>query len=136
MLSALQADPTFTVSVLARQSSTSTAYPASIRVFKVDDSYPVPQLRDAFAGQDAVICVISLKNIPEQLKFIECAVDAGVKVFIPAEFGGNKEVTGGMQHGEELPSHGGKDVVLDHLRKAEAKGLSWTAVATGPFVDW
>lgn len=54
-------------------------------------------------------------------------------MFVPAEFGGNKEVA---KHGEKIPLHDTKDMVLEHLRKAESKGLSWTAVATGPFVDW
>ncbi|KAK5045056.1 hypothetical protein LTR84_010204 [Exophiala bonariae] len=134
ILKALAGDSTFTVSILARRSGSST-YPAGIRVTTVDDSYPEAQLRSVFKHQDAIICALSLQSIGEQIKFIDCAVEAGVKVFVPAEFGGNKEAAGPMA-GEKLPLHDTKDLVLEHLRQAESKGLSWTAVATGPFIDW
>ncbi|KEF51311.1 uncharacterized protein A1O9_12661 [Exophiala aquamarina CBS 119918] len=134
ILHALQEDSTFTVSVLTRESSSSTStYSADIRLFKVDDSYPATQLHDAFKGQDAIICALSLQSIDQQFKFIDCAVEAGVKVFVPAEFGGNK---GAAKHGEKMPLHDTKDLVLEHLRKVEEHGLSWTAIATGPFIDW
>lgn len=131
-MKALEADSNFSVSILARQSASST-YPPGVEVFRVDDSYPERQLRGAFKGQDAIICALSLQSIVQQIKFIDCAVEARVKAFVPAEFGGNKEAANG---GEKIPLHDIKDLVLEHLKKAESKGLCWTAVATGPFIDW
>lgn len=122
------------MSILARKGG-SSSYPAGIRVITVDDSYPEIQLHSAFQDQDAIICALSLQALEQEIKFIDCAVEAGVKVFVPAEFGGNKEALG-SKNGEKIPLHDTKDLVLEHLRKAESKGLSWTAVATGPFIDW
>ena len=47
--------------------------------------------------------------------------------------GGNNEAA---KHGEKLPLHEAKIDVNKHLVKMQSKGLSWTAVATGPFIDW
>lgn len=132
ILKALDADPTFVVSVLARQSSTSS-YPSHVTVHRVDDSYPEGEVSKAFKGQDAVICALNLANIAQQLRFIDIAVRTGVKWFIPAEFGGNKE---GARNGEPIPLHETKELVHEHLIKNEQNGLSWTAIATGPFIDW
>lgn len=59
---------------------------------------------------------------------------AGVKRFIPAEYGVN------TIHKTVLPLFSGamdvKMNVLEHLKKQEGKGLSWTGIATGPFFDW
>lgn len=132
ILKALDTDPQFTVSVLARQSSTSTC-PSHIKVYRIPDSYPEDDLSVAFQGQDAVVCSLNPGNIIQQLKFIDAAVEAGVKWFVPAEFGGNKEAA---QHGEKMPLHEAKELVNARLVEAEKSGLSWTAVATGPFIDW
>lgn len=88
---------------------------------------------EAFRGRDAIVCALNLQNVHQQIKFIDAAVQAGVKWFVPAEFGGNKEAA---KHGEKLPLHEAKIDVNKHLVKMESKGLSWTAVATGPFIDW
>lgn len=118
--------------MLARQSSTST-YPEDVAVYRVEDAYPYKRLIEAFRGRDAIVCALSLQNVLQQIKFIDAAVEVGVKWFIPAEFGGNKAAA---KHGERLPLHDAKDQVLEHLVKMESRGLSWTAVATGPFIDW
>ena len=132
ILNALNADPTFTVSVLSRESSKST-FPSHITVHRIADSYPEEELLKAFSGRDAIVCALSLQNVLQQIKFIDAAVQARVKFFIPAEFGGNKEAA---KHGERLPLHEAKMEVSEHLSSMESKGLSWTAVATGPFIDW
>ena len=69
-----------------------------------------------------------------QLPLIEAAVKAGVRHFIPAEYGGNKEAAGGK--GEVIPGHNEKEDVIQLLKEKERDGLRWTAIATGPFFDW
>lgn len=118
--------------MLARKSSTS-AYPKDVTVHRIEDSYPERQLVEAFKGRDAIVCALSLQNVLQQIKFIDAAVEVGVKWFIPAEFGGNKAAA---KHGERLPLHDAKEQVLKHLERMQSRGLSWTAVATGPFIDW
>ena len=100
---------------------------------RVDDSYPESEVLEAFRGQDAVVCALGFANLLPQITFINAAVKVGVRWFIPAEFGGNKAAA---LQGERLPLHDAKEAVHRHLIKTEAEGLSWTAVATGPFIDW
>ena len=67
-----------------------------------------------------------------QLTLIEAAFAAGVKRFIPSEYGSNTanpEVVG------LVPIFGGKQKIVDSLKSKESKGLSWTVLITGPFFD-
>ena len=133
ILAALTADQTFKVSVLTRASSTST-FPPSVTIHKVSDDYPLPDLIAAFQGQDAVISTISRLSIETQKRMIDAAVQAGVKRFIPSEFGGDpdNEKTAAL-----LPEFTeGKKPVLDYLKgKAQEGRITWTGIATGPFWD-
>jgi hypothetical protein len=132
ILKALDDDPQFNVSILTRSSSKST-FPSHIKVHRVDDSYPENELVEAFKGQDAVISTVALGGVLQQIPMIDAAVKAGVKRFLPAEYGGNKsspKVT------ERLSFLNSKEKVLTHLKSQEEKGLSWTGIATGPFFDW
>lgn len=76
----------FTISVLTRHSS-SHAFPSSINVIRMDDDYPTSQITDAFQGMDVVISAVSMPAMPLQYKFVEAAVAAKVKRYIPTEFG-------------------------------------------------
>ena len=133
-MDALDADPQFVVSILARQSSKS-AFPSHIKVHRVDASYLENELLEAFKGQDAVVCATSVTSVLQQLKLIDAAVKAGVKRFIPAEFGANKEHAN-TKNGEPIPLQDDKNAVWDHLKTRESETFSWTAIATGPFFDW
>ena len=90
---------------------------------------------DAFRGQDAIVSAISTSNNAKQKEIIDAAVEAGVKRFIPSEFGGNVRNPAAL---ELLPHHMviGKAEVINYLRDQESRGLSWSAIATGPFFDW
>ena len=131
ILSALSADPAFNVSVLSRQSSKST-FPAHIKVHTVPDSYPVDELIEAFKGQDAIVSTISAMGTGVQAQIIDAAVKAGVKRFLPAEFGADSE---DPRLYELLPMFKGKRDVIEQLKRTEGQ-MSWTGVATGPFFDW
>ncbi|KAH0840792.1 hypothetical protein FOPE_05985 [Fonsecaea pedrosoi] len=71
-------------------------------VLRIHDSCPEKGLKAASQGQDAVICALSSSNILQQIKFANLAIAAGVKWFVPAEWGANKKAA---QHGEKLPLH-------------------------------
>ncbi|ROW07568.1 hypothetical protein VPNG_06842 [Cytospora leucostoma] len=47
------------------------------------------QLEQAFAGQDAVVMATNFQLYGQEVKFIDAAIDSGVKRFIPSEFGSN-----------------------------------------------
>lgn len=63
---------------------------------------------------------------------IDAAVQAGVKRFIPSEYGNNTCVAAA----ELVPLYGDKAKVIAHLKNQEEKGLTWTAIHTGQFFDW
>lgn len=130
VLAGLDADPHFTVSILSRQESTST-FPDKYKVHKTD--YTLDSLVAAFKGQDAVVSTITTTSTSLQKDVIDAAVKAGVKRFIPAEFGGD---TSNPATHEVLPAFAAKVEVIDYLRSKESSGLTWTGILTGPFFDW
>ena len=68
------------------------------------------------------------------INIVDAAVTAGVKRFIPSEFGSNtlnKKVV--ELFGATMEA---KVKVLNHLKEQESTGLTWTGIATGPFFDW
>ena len=69
-----------------------------------------------------------------QKKVIDASVKAGVKRFLPSEFGSN---TANKYANELVPVFRRKGEVIDYLKeKTEAQpGFSWTALVTGPFFD-
>jgi len=61
-------------------------------------------------------------------------VTAGVRRIILSEYGANTLNTKMVElFSPELDI---KVQVLEHLKKQELKGLSWTGIATRPFFDW
>ena len=91
-------------------------------------------LSEAFKGQDAVVSVIASAGVREQHKVVDAALKAGVKRFIPSEYGiDTRNLEGGI--GKILS---GKKTTADLLTKyaAENAGFSWTGLSTGLFFDW
>ena len=87
-LDALTSDSRFIVSILTRTSSRSI-FPSHLTIRRVSDDYPEFQLLSAFKGQDAIVVAISRASAHKQKDFIDAAVKAGVKRFVPSEFGGD-----------------------------------------------
>lgn len=92
-------------------------------------------LKDALAGNDAVVSVIATAAIKAQQTIVDAAVAAGIKRFIPSEFGINTRIVGGTPIGKILS---GKVATVDYLdsKAKENPGFSWTGVSTGLFFDW
>ncbi|OCL02031.1 NAD(P)-binding protein [Glonium stellatum] len=122
----------FTISVLTRPDSNST-YPSYVTSVKTDYSHP--SLLDAFRGQDAVISTVGFTGTSFQIQLIDAADQAGVKRFVPSEFGWAKdrpmlpELAARLEPKEKVFEH-----LLEKCRTSET--MSWSAVATGPFLDW
>ncbi|MCJ1404241.1 hypothetical protein MMC11_007466 [Xylographa trunciseda] len=133
ILSAFTSDAHFTVSVLARQSSKST-FPPEVTVHRISDDYPEAELIAAFKGQDAVISTITHSASGGQKPIIDAAIKAGVKRFVPSEFGSN---TGNANATALLPGLFGEKVeIVNYLKEKEGTGLTWSAFVTGAFFDW
>ena len=132
VLDAFLSTPGFNVSVLTRAESTTT-FPSGVRIFKTD--YSESSLLSAFQGQDAVVSMVAWLALVEQTKLIDAAIKAGVRRFIPSEYGHPPENT---RNEDIMPSstYGVKKDILAYLQQKESTGLSWTAFATGAFFDW
>jgi saccharopine dehydrogenase-like NADP-dependent oxidoreductase len=132
ILSAFDADAHFTVSILARHSSKST-FPSHLKVHRIGDDYPEVELLEAFQGQDAVISTIATSGAVQQKAIIDAAIKAGVKRFVPSEFGSDTRNEKAMAI---LPQYfKGKLETVKYLKGKEKEGLTWTAFVTGPFFE-
>lgn len=130
VLDAILASSSFNVSVLSRASSNAT-FPSNVTVHRSD--YSPESLEKIFKGQDAVVSTVGGTAIPDQKKMIDAAVAAGVKRFIPSEFGAN---TADKNFCELFPALSVKADLVSYLREKEASGMTWTSVISGPFFDW
>jgi len=75
--------------VIQRASSKSKLPQTRAKVISVPDTYPVEDLIAAFRGQDVVLNAITSLSVSEQHRIIDAAVSAGVKRYVPSEFGLN-----------------------------------------------
>lgn len=132
VLDALNQYPQFTVSVLSRKGSKST-FPSHITVHHVAESYDEEELLPTLKGQDAVISLIRPGQQKEIKSLIDACVKAGVKRFIPGEFGSNS-VPEAVR--EAVPWLQNKLNLVNHLKTKESDGLTWTSVVCGAFFDW
>ncbi|KAF2017190.1 NAD(P)-binding protein [Aaosphaeria arxii CBS 175.79] len=129
VLDALRAS-SFNVTVL-EQHTLSSIFPSDVKVIRAD--YDAPDaLRSAFQGQDAVVLTVGAPAIPDQPRYIDAAIAAGVKRFIPSEFGSNTQNPRAL---ELVPAFGVKNGVVDYLISKQ-DAISWTGIITGPFIDW
>ncbi|KAK6524358.1 hypothetical protein TWF281_011266 [Arthrobotrys megalospora] len=128
IVDALVASQAFTVSVLTRGGSGS--FPEGVNVITTD--YSPSSLEAAFAGQDAVVSVVAGAALGEQKKLIDAAVSAGVKRFIPSEFGSN---TDNKEAQALVPVFTRKVEIKDYLEGQTSTGLTWTGIVTGPAFD-
>jgi hypothetical protein len=111
--------------------------PARISPYAIEhkkSDFSPASLREAFAGQDVVVVTMSGGDAELQARIIDAAVAAGVKRFIPHEFG-HDTLKLGIQ--KRIPKYVGRAKVLHHLQKASQAnpGFDWTAIATGYTLD-
>lgn len=121
----------FKVTILSRSSSEAPSVFANVPVVQSD--YTFTSLVDAFHGQDAVICAVPRVQIEDPRKIIDAAVAAKVKRFLPSEFGTD---TSAENLGDVAEFFKANLDVVAYLKQKELEGLSWTALCTGPWIDW
>ncbi|KAL8828194.1 MAG: hypothetical protein Q9191_002733 [Dirinaria sp. TL-2023a] len=134
----------FRVTVLTRQ-TTPPNLPSSVTVRQVDYT-SLDSLTLALQGQDAVVSSLpslassfpnnGSTNNNEQLLLVEAAAKAGIKRFLPSEFGAN---TSSHEKTRSLPIFQPKVAVQDALKEQASSnpdGMSYTLIHTGLFLDW
>lgn len=115
----------FNVSVYTR-SKAKAKLPPSVTVIEGD--YEPGSLASAFRGQDAVIsalATVSATDHAQQKTIIDAAIGAGVKRYVPSEFGLD---TSEKRAEEAIPPIGGKREVIKYIRSRE-ESISWTGGA-------
>lgn len=131
VLEKLQASGKFNIKVLRRTSSSST-FPSGVDVADVDyDS--VDSLAAALKGQDAVVSTVGFPGLLAQRTIVDAAVAAGVKRFIPSEFGSDLS----NPRNQGYPVFAGKVQVEEYLSdKAKTSEITYTYIYNNAFLDW
>ncbi|KAM4063035.1 NAD(P)H-binding domain-containing protein [Hirsutella rhossiliensis] len=131
LVARLVASGRFKVRVLRRQGSGSTFAPGT-DVVDVDFG-SVDSLSAALAGQDAVVAALGAPGLGLQPTLVDAAVAAGVRRFLPSEFG--SDLANPLTR--KLPVFADKARTSDYLEaKASTTLLTYTLVSNGPFLDW
>jgi NmrA-like family len=99
----------------------------------VKSDYSESSLVEAFKGQDAVVSALGAAGFVEESKIVDAAVKAGVKRFIPSEYSCDAQ---NAKTNALVPVFKLKVQTNEHLKAQESKGLSWTAIVTGPAFDF
>ncbi|KAM0206546.1 hypothetical protein ACHAPQ_009298 [Fusarium lateritium] len=131
VFSRLVASNKFNLTVLTR-SGTKATFPEGTKVIEVDyDS--LDSLTAALQGQDAVVSTLGSLAIPSQDLLIDAAIAAGVKRFLPSEFGSNLVIPSVRN----LPVFRTKVIIEDKLIALANEGkISYTFVFNAGFLDW
>ncbi|KAH8653711.1 hypothetical protein BX600DRAFT_471482 [Xylariales sp. PMI_506] len=93
-------------------------------------------LRGALEGQDACVACFPLRDPEQHLRLADAAAAAGVRRFIPADYGSCDSST--RQATELVPLFLHKQRVRDRLREHAARdpAFTWTSLVAGHFFDW
>lgn len=132
ILQALIKEPSFVVTALQRSSSKGKLENI-VNVITIDDSYPSDALVSAFSDQDAVINCMTSLAVNDQLRFVDAAVAAKVRRYVPSEYGLNKNRPDARALNSVFREKG---EVQDYLRSKESEGLEWMSVACGMWLKW
>ncbi|KAF2272028.1 NAD(P)-binding protein [Westerdykella ornata] len=138
ILTALLNEPSLDTTILTRASS-SAKFPAGVPVKTISDAYTVEELTEAFRGQDAVVVALSTGPVTKDdlaFRIIDAAIAAGVKRFVPSEFGADNL---DPRARKLVPIYDAKGKMLEYLNKRanESNGsFTWTSFACGSWLDW
>ncbi|KAK3628497.1 hypothetical protein LTR56_018542 [Elasticomyces elasticus] len=121
----------YDVTVFTRPSSTHK-FPSNVQVLNVDYE-DVAGLTKALQNQDALISTIGFGGAPLQKNLVDAAIAAGVKRFLPSEYGCDTE----NKRVRVLPIFPPKLEVVAYLEeKTKGTATSYTCVMTNAFLDW
>jgi nucleoside-diphosphate-sugar epimerase len=101
----------------------------------INSDYSATSLLDAFKGQDVVVSAVSSLEpgaLNLQKTLVDTAIAAGVKIFVPSEFGVD---TSDRSAPDFVPFLEDKIAVLDYLKERQDK-IAWVAIITGSVFDW
>ncbi|KAF4816649.1 Bifunctional pinoresinol-lariciresinol reductase 2 [Colletotrichum siamense] len=119
----------FNVTILSRGQGVDAGLGANLAIVDYNNE---ESLVKALAGQDAVVSALSREAIPLQIPLIDAAATAGVKRFIPSEFGSNLQ----DPQIRTFPNYKHKVQVEEYLeQKARSHGITYTYIYNNVFID-
>ena len=121
----------FTVSVLQRASSKAKIH-RTVHLITVTDSYPEEELKAAFKGQDVIINCITSLDVSEQYRFIDAAIEAGVRRYVPSEYGLDNLKPEAQALNMVFRDKG---KVQEYLR-SKTDVIEWMSVSCGMWIKW
>ncbi|ATY64691.1 family transcriptional regulator [Cordyceps militaris] len=137
ILDALLAAGTFSVSILQRSTSTTPTPAGGITLIPFDPAFDVPELTRLLAGQDAVVAAFPVVDVGQHLRLAEAACAAGVRRYLPADFGSCDARSAQAQHHLQLyRDKAAVQALCETLAAAGRAPFSWTSVVCGHFFDW
>ncbi|KAI0434819.1 NmrA-like family protein [Xylaria sp. FL1042] len=133
VLDAFQKDSSFNLTVLQRASSKSRL-PDHLKIVTIADSYPAEELVAAFHGQDVIINCMTTLSVKDQYRMVDAAITAGVKRYIPSEYGLNN-MNPKAQGLNSVFADKGK--IQAYLRaKADEGQIEWMSISCGMWLKW
>lgn len=122
----------FNITVLRRLDSSLEPPFEGVKVLRVDYQSQ-ESLRTALMGQDAVVSALGTLAVEAQIPLIDAAAAAGVKRFIPSDFGGDFD----NPNTRSISVFGAKVKVQDHvIEKSKTTSITYTAIYCSAFLDW
>ncbi|KAL3302296.1 2'-hydroxyisoflavone reductase [Colletotrichum asianum] len=115
----------FNVTILSRGQGVDASLGANLAMVDYTDE-------KSLVKADAVVSALSREAIPLQIQLIDAAATAGVKRFIPSEFGLNLQ----DPQIRKFPNYKHKVQVEEYLeRKARSHGITYTYIYNNVFID-
>ncbi|KAG6008255.1 hypothetical protein E4U21_004717 [Claviceps maximensis] len=139
LLSTTTSTTALSISILRRQTSTSTSPAApksNLSEIRVPASLPLAELTTALRGQDAVVAAFPLTDVTQHIRLAQAAHDAGVRRYIPADYGSCDAASPRAQ--QYLRLYRDKTAVrtkCEQLAAASPSSFSWTSIVCGHFFD-
>ncbi|KAJ5085729.1 hypothetical protein N7532_010500 [Penicillium argentinense] len=125
-------DAGFNVTVFSRTSQVTNDLPPGVKTVQVDYS-SVDNLATALRGQDVVICTVGTPAISAQKTFIDAAIQAGVKRYVPSDWG----ALGTDPAAESLPSNAIWVDIQKYLKSKAALGqIEYNLFGVGPILEY
>lgn len=131
------------VTILTRQSSLANTQAQFASLIEANKNLKVAavsaydnfnELVQVLKGQDALVSCVASFSVPTQKVVADACVAAGVKRFIPSEYGADTSDLAAVQ--KYLLPAALKNENVQYLATLESKGLSWSAIIVGMFFDW
>lgn len=115
----------------AKKAAAASLTARGVKVVTGDLSSSVEQLTPLLKGFDVVISAVAGANLgADQLRLISAAKAAGVRWFVPSEFGFDAAAAG---RGSIIPIFDDKIIAVEAVKAA---GLDYTLFATGAFTEY